>query len=82
MIKRKLQAVINRLEDDKGFIKKALNDWYDEFNEADSNFERISDTWEISEEMFELDRKIENAEGYVEGLDDAIKKLEMLKESI
>ncbi len=82
MIKRKLQAVINRLEDDKGFITRALKDWYNEFNEADSNFERISDTWEISEEMFELDRKIENAEGYVEGLDDAIKKLEMLKESI
>ncbi len=82
MIKRKLQAVINRLKDDKGFITRALKDWYNEFNEADSNFERISDTWEISEEMFELDRKIENAEGYVEGLDDAIKKLEMLKESI
>ena len=82
MIKRKIQAVINRLEDDKGFVKRGLNDWYNEFNEADSNFERISDTWEISEEMYELDRKIENAEGYVEGLDDAIKKLEMLKESI
>tara|TARA_R100000742_G_C4229926_1_gene51730 strand:+ start:268 stop:525 length:258 start_codon:yes stop_codon:yes gene_type:complete len=82
MIKRKLQAVINRLEDDKAHIKRALKDWYNEFDEADSNFERISDTWEISEEMFELDRKIESAEGYVEGLDEAIKRLEMLKESI
>ena len=82
MIKRKLQAVINRLEDDKGFIKRAIKDWYNEYEEEDSNFERISDTWEISEEMFELDRKIESAEGYIEGLNDAIKRLEMLKESI
>jgi len=82
MIKRKLQAVINRLSDDKGFIKKALNDFYNEREEAELNFEPISDTWEISEEMYELDRKIENAEGYVEGLDEAIKKLKMLKESI
>ena len=82
MMKRKLQAVIIRLQDDKGFIKRAIKDWYNEYEEADSNFERISDTWEISEEMFEIDRKIESAQGYVEGLDDAIKKLEILKESI
>jgi|TARA_R100000482_G_C5109637_1_gene139844 archaellum component FlaC len=82
MMKRKIQAVINRLEDDKGFIKRAIKDWYNEYEEADSNFERMLDTWEISEEMFEIDRKIESAEGYVEGLDEAIKRIKMLKESI
>ncbi len=81
-MKRKIQAVINRLEDDKGFIKRAIKDWYNEYEEADSNFERMLDTWEISEEMFEIDRKIESAEGYVEGLDEAIKRIKMLKESI
>ena len=82
MMKRKIQALINRLEDDKGFIKRAIKDWYNEYEEADSNFERMLDTWEISEEMFEIDRKIESAEGYVEGLDEAIKRIKMLKESI
>ena len=82
MIKRKLQALINRLSDDKGMLKRALNDYYNERDEAELNFEHISDTWEISEEMYELDRKIEGASGYVEGLDEAIKRLEMLKESI
>jgi hypothetical protein len=82
MIKRKLQAVINRLSDDKGMLKRALNDYYDEREEAELDFEPISDTWEISEQMYELDRKIESAEGYVEGLNEAIKRLEMLKESI
>ena len=82
MIERKLQAVINRLSDDKGMLKRALNDYYNEREEAELDFEPISDTWEISEEMFEIDRKIESAQGYVEGLDEAIKKLEMLKESI
>ena len=81
-MKRKLQAVINRLSDDKGMLKRALNDYYNEREEAELDFEPISDTWEISEKMYELDRKIESAEGYVEGLDDAIKKLEILKESI
>ena len=30
MIKRKFQAVINRLSDDKGMLKRALNDYYNE----------------------------------------------------
>jgi hypothetical protein len=81
-MKRKLQAVINRFEDDKGMLERALNDFYNEREEAELDFEPISDTWEISEEMYELDRKIESAEGYVEGLNEAIKRLEMLKESI
>ena len=82
MMKRKLQAVINRLEDDRGMLERALNDFYNEREEAELDFEPISDTWEISEEMYELDRKIESAEGYVEGLNEAIKRLEILKESI
>ena len=82
MIERKLQAVINRLSDDKGMLKRALNDYYNEREEAELDFEPISDTWEISEVMYELDRKIESAEGYIEGLNDSIKKLEMLKKSI
>ena len=43
-MKRKLQAVINRLSDDKGMLKRALNDYYNEREEAELDFEPISDT--------------------------------------
>tara|TARA_R100001463_G_scaffold136609_1_gene202530 strand:+ start:3447 stop:3707 length:261 start_codon:yes stop_codon:yes gene_type:complete len=83
MIKRKLQAVINRFSDDKAHIKRALKDWYNEREEVDlgqmfdSNGDEV-----VNVETYHIDLKIDRAEGYVEGLDEAIKKLEMLKESI
>ena len=83
MIKRKLQAVINRLSDDKGMLKRALNDYYNVREEVDlgqmfdSNGDEV-----VNVETYHIDLKIESAGGYVEGLDEAIKRLEMLKESI
>ena len=43
----------------------------------DSNGDEV-----VNVETYHIDLKIESAGGYVEGLDEAIKRLEMLKESI
>ena len=87
MIKRKLQAVINRIEDDVNALKHLLKSKYKKREQIDVDvfvdiFAGTGDDEVVNVEAYNIDLEIESINGNIEGLNDAINRLEMLKESI
>ena len=83
MNKRKLQAVINRIEDDVNALKYLLKSKYKKREEVDvdviieTNFNEV-----VHVDVYHIDLEIERINANIEAYEDVIKKVEMLKESI
>ena len=87
MIKRKLQAVINRIEDDVNALKHLLKSKYKKREQIDVDvfvdiFAGTGDDEVVNVEAYNIDLEIESINRNIEGLNDAINRLDMLKESI
>ena len=83
MHRRKLQAVINRLEDDVKALQHLLKSKYKKREELDD--EELFDQYDqqvIDAEVYHIDLEIENLNGCISAYDDAIGRLKMLQESI
>ena len=82
MDKRKLQAVINRIEDDMNAIKHLLKSDYKRRDKVDVDVLVYQDDEYIDVEAYHIDLHIESAKGHIGAYEDVLKKLNMLKESI
>ena len=83
MDKRKLQAVINRIEDDISALKNLLNSQYKRREKIDVDV--IVDQYDnevIDVEAYHIDLHIECTKGNIDAYEDVLKRLDMLKESI
>lgn len=83
MNKRKLQGLINRIEDDVNALKYLLKSKYKKREEVDvdviieTNFNEV-----VHVDVYHIDLEIERINANIEAYEDVIKKVEMLKESI
>jgi len=82
MDKRKLQAVINRIEDDINALKHLLNSQYKRRDKVDVDVLVYQDDEYIDVEAYHIDLHIECTKGNIDAYKDVLKRLEMLKESI
>ena len=87
MNKRKLQAVINRIENDMSAIKHLLKSQYKrrENLKLDGYDEVIQDQYGhevIDTKVYHIDLEIENIKGNIGAYEDVLERLDMLKESI
>lgn len=83
MIKRKLQAVINRIEDDVNALKHLLKSKYKKREEVDVDVIMETDFNEVVHvDAYNIDIEIESINGNIGAYEDVLKRLEMLKESI
>ena len=83
MIKRKLQAVINRLEDDKKAMQYLLKDKYKKRETIDTDILRDQyDNEVVDVDAYHIDLEIENINGCISTYDDCVGRLKMLIESI
>jgi len=83
MIKRKLQAVINRLEDDKKAMQYLLKSKYKKREEVDVDV--IKDQYGnevVDVDAYHIDLEIENINGCISAYNDCVGRLKMLIESI
>jgi hypothetical protein len=83
MDKRKLQAVINRIEDDISALKHWLKSQYKRREKVDVDV--IVDQYDnevIGVEAYHIDLHIECVRGNIDAYEDILKRLNMLKESI
>lgn len=87
MFKRKLQGCINRLKDElkiaKNRLKREMKERENITDNPADRFRQYSEyTNELHSELYEIDITIESMRGFVQGLEFAIERLNMLKESI
>ena len=85
MDKRKLQAVINRIEDDISALKHLLKSQYKRREQLDLNIEIVQDQYGhevIDVDVYHIDLEIDNINGSIGAYEDVLKRLDMLKESI
>ena len=83
MDKRKLQAVINRIEDDISALKHLLKSQYKRREKVDVDV--IVDQYDnevIDIEAYHIDLHIECTKGNIGAYEDVLKRLNMLKDSI
>tara|TARA_R110000824_G_scaffold330735_1_gene517495 strand:- start:174 stop:440 length:267 start_codon:yes stop_codon:yes gene_type:complete len=83
MHKRKIKAVINRIEDDRKAMQYLLKSKYKKREELDD--EILYDQYEqhvIDVEVYHIDLEIESICGSVSAYDDCVGRLKMLIESI
>ena len=83
MDKRKLQAVINRIEDDVSALNHLLKSKYKRREQLD--LEIVQDQYGhevIDVEVYHIDLDIESIKGNIGAYEDVLKRLYMLKESI
>lgn len=83
MNQRKIQAVINRIEDDVNALKYLLKSKYKKREEVDvdviieTNFNEV-----VHVDVYHIDLEIERINANIEAYEDVLKRLNMLKESI
>ena len=87
MDKRKLQAVINRIEDDINALKHLLKSQYKRRNKLELNGydEVMQDQYGhevVDVDVYHIDLEIDNIKGSIGAYEDVLKRLNMLKESI
>lgn len=82
MIKRKLQAVINRLEDDIKNTKSGVLQIIKEDLKMLQTMPKHLQTQKDFTKIAQLECEESEFEGFINGIEFAIDKLEMLKESI
>jgi len=83
MDKRKLQAVINRIEDDISALKHLLNSKYKKREQLDVETMEDQYGYEVIDvEVYHIDLEIESINGNIGAYEDVLKRLNMLKESI
>ena len=87
MDKRKLQAVINRIEDDISALNHLLKSQYKKREKLELNVydEVMQDQYGhevIDVDVYHIDLEIESINGNIGAYEDCIKRLNMLKESI
>ena len=83
MDKRKLQAVINRIEDDVNALKYLLKSKYKKREQLDLSIVQDQYGHEvIFVDVYHIDLEIDNINGSIEAYEDVLKRLNMLKESI
>ena len=82
MNQRKLQAVINRIEDDISALKHLLKSQYKKREKVDDDVLVYQDDEYIDVEAYHIDLHIECTKGNIDAYEDVLKKLDMLKESI
>jgi len=89
MDKRKLQAVINRLEDDINALKFILKKEYKERDKIVTNINSDIEYYDeqvcenvVNSSIYEIDLEIESTKGCISANEDVLERLEMLKESI
>ena len=83
MFKRKLQAVINRLEDDKSAVKRTIINNLKKLDELDAEYvEDQYGTEVVDAEVYEVALGIERSKGFGAGINYALERLNMLKESV
>tara|TARA_Y100000114_G_scaffold157042_1_gene186715 strand:- start:2039 stop:2296 length:258 start_codon:yes stop_codon:yes gene_type:complete len=83
MDKRKLQAVINRIEDDISALKHLLNSKYKKREQLDVETMEDQYGYEVIDvEVYHIDLEIESINGNIDAYEDVLKRLNMLKESI
>jgi len=83
MHKRKIQAVINRIEDDKKAMQYLLKSKYKKRETIDTDVLRDQyDNEVVDVEAYHIDLEIENINGSISAYDDCVGRLKMLIESI
>ena len=83
MDKRKLQAVINRIEDDISALKHLLKSKYKKREQLDVETMEDQYGYEVIDvEVYHIDLEIESINGNIGAYEDVLKRLDMLKESI
>ena len=83
MDKRKLQAVINRIEDDINALKHLLKSKYKRREQLDLEIVQDQYGYEVIDvEVYHIDLDIESIKGNIGAYEDVLKRLYMLKESI
>ena len=87
MHKRKIQAVINRIEDElkisKNRLRREMKEREDITDNPSDRFRQYSEyTNELHSELYEIDIEIESMRGFIQGLEYALEKLDMSKEAI
>ena len=83
MNKRKLQAVINRIQDDVSALETLLKSKYEKREQLD--VETMEDQYGhevIDVEVYHIDLEIESINGSIGAYEDVLKRLDMLIESI
>ena len=83
MNQRKLQPVINRIEDDVNALKYLLKRKYKKREQYDLSIVQDQYGHEvIFVDVYHIDLEIDNINGSIEAYEDVLKRLNMLKESI
>jgi hypothetical protein len=83
MDKRKLQAVINRIQDDVNALETLLKSKYEKREQLDVDV--IQDQYGnevVDVDAYHIDLEIDNINGSIGAYEDVLKRLNMLKESI
>tara|TARA_R110001599_G_scaffold39461_1_gene120732 strand:+ start:466 stop:732 length:267 start_codon:yes stop_codon:yes gene_type:complete len=83
MHKRKLQAVINRIEDDRKALQHLLKSKYKKRETIDTDVLRDQyDNEVVDVDAYHIDLEIDNIFGSISAYDDCVGRLKMLVESI
>jgi len=83
MHKRKIQAVINRIEDDKKAMQYLLKSKYKKRETIDTDVLRDQyDNEVVDVDAYHIDLEIESINGSISAYDDCVGSLKMLLESI
>jgi len=83
MNKRKLQAVINRINDDVNALETLLKSKYEKREQLDVEIMKDQYDYEVIDlEVYHIDLEIESINGSIGAYEDVLKRLDMLKESI